>query len=290
MTRRMAEQISTGALRSYVHMVAWAATLLALASCGGAGTPPAARGIPPASAVPSPTVVAPSAASSAPPSPPVTSPKPRPEPVTAGLAGSRLTTGSAMVALTFDDGPDPRVTPQLLDLLRTHHVSATFCLVGERVKLYPRLTARIAAEGHTLCNHSWDHAEYLYKRGDAQMARDLERTSAEIHRAVPGVPIRYFRAPYGNFTPGLIHVASRLNMIPLGWSVDDQCYLSDRYGTGRAMVRHMTARVRRETKAGAVILSHDLDKPQTLVAYRQLLPWLRKRFEMAALPPDPPPA
>jgi len=267
-----------GASRSYAQVLLWVVAVLVLGSCGGGQE---------ASPTPGSSTVEPSTVAPTSPSPPVVSPGRKPEPVAPGLQGSRLTTGSTTVALTFDDGPDPKITPRLLDLLGKNHVSATFCLVGKRVKLYPRLTARIAAEGHTLCNHSWDHAEHLYRRGDAKMTRDLERTNAEIHKAVPGVPIRYFRAPYGNFTPGLIRVAARLDMIPLGWSVDDQCYLSARYGAGRRMVQHMTSRVRREVKPGSVVLGHDLAKPQTLVAYRQLLPWLRERFEVAALPPNP---
>jgi peptidoglycan-N-acetylglucosamine deacetylase len=214
----------------------------------------------------------------------------KPKPVEPGLDGSMVATGTPTVALTFDDGPDPAITPKLLDLLRANRLTATFCLVGSRVKRYPELTARIAAEGHTLCNHSWDHAEFLYRGDDAKITRDLERTTAAIHKAAPGAPIRYFRAPYGNFTPRVIAVAKRLTMLPLGWNVDDQCYTTSRYGTGPAMVRHMSTRVRRDTKPGSIILSHDLAKPQTLVAYKQLLPWLRAHFDVAALPPNPPPA
>ena len=212
---------------------------------------------------------------------PTTSPSVKP-----GLAGSRRTTGTTAVALTFDDGPDPDLTPHLLDLLKTNQVSATFCLVGSRARRYPRLVARIAAEGHTLCNHTWNHPETLYQRSDQQILADLTRTNAAIHRAAPQAPIRYFRAPYGNFTPRLINLAGRLGMVSLGWNVDDQCYLSARYGTGITMVNRMTARVRRNTRPGSIILSHDLDKPQTLAAYQSLLPWLGSRFQLAAMPTD----
>ena len=114
----------------------------------------------------------------------------------------RYTTQSRSVALTFDDGPDPVNTPRLLDLLRRHRVTATFCLVGHRARDHKDIVRRIVADGHTLCNHSWQHLQDLGKRRSAYLARDLEATNEQIHKAVPGAPIRYFRAPYGNFSPG----------------------------------------------------------------------------------------
>ncbi|WP_239118239.1 polysaccharide deacetylase family protein [Paractinoplanes ferrugineus] len=265
--------------RDFIRAMMWAAALLTLASCeSGPGSAHDGPTTAPAAATSSP--VSPVSPTSSSPSPSLT----LPQPVTPGLTASRRTTGSAAVALTFDDGPDPAITPRLLDMLKANHVTATFCLVGSRVHSYPRLTARIAAEGHTLCNHSWSHAEHLYQRTDAQILHDLQRTNAEIRKAAPGAPIHYFRAPYGNFTPRLTGLAARLDLTSLGWSVDDQCYLIDRYGTGPAMVRHMSARVRRDTRPGSIILSHDLGKPQTLNTYRQLLPWLRTRYGLAAMP------
>lgn len=271
--------------RHFAHLVLWVAAALVLASCDTThGSPHGDPWVVPVTATAAPTLAPTAEAHRPSPSPPAAQPRP----VKPGLAGSRRTTGSATVALTFDDGPDPAITPRLLDMLKANHVTATFCLVGSRVHHYPQLTARIAAEGHTLCNHSWNHAEHLYRRSDAQILRDLERTNSEIHKAAPRAQIRYFRAPYGNFTPRLITVAARLNMISLGWNVDDQCYLSARYGTGAAMVRHMSARVRRDTRPGSIILSHDLGKPQALTAYRDLLLWLRDRFDVVALPADAP--
>src|SRR5690349_14141073 len=75
-----------------------------------------------------------------------------------GPAGSLMRTGGAAVALTFDDGPDPVQTPRMLDLLKQKRVKATFCVVGQNVAAYPGLVRRIAAEGHTLCNHTWRHS------------------------------------------------------------------------------------------------------------------------------------
>jgi peptidoglycan/xylan/chitin deacetylase (PgdA/CDA1 family) len=204
--------------------------------------------------------------------------------VMSGPAGSQSRTGTDAVALTFDDGPDPVNTPKLLDLLKAQGVKATFCLVGHRVRDNQAIVKRIAAEGHTLCNHSWQHLEDLAKRPDAYLMRDLVATNEQIHKAVPGAMIRYFRAPYGNFTTRLNGFAARLGMTPLSWNVDDECWLTSKYGTGGTMIAHMAAMVHRETRKGSIILSHDNLKPQTIVAYQQILPWLKARFRLVPMP------
>jgi peptidoglycan/xylan/chitin deacetylase (PgdA/CDA1 family) len=197
---------------------------------------------------------------------------------------TQWTTGTQDVALTFDDGPDPMTTPKLLDLLKKHNVKATFCLVGHRVRDNQAVVRRIVAEGHTLCNHSWQHLQDLGKRPDRDLAHDLDATNEEIHRAVPGARIAYFRAPYGNFSKRLNGFAAARGMKPLGWNVSDECTRTDTFGQGDRMIRHMTKMVRRDARPGAVILSHDLAKPFTVTAYDELLPWLKQRFTLIALP------
>ncbi|MCW2643173.1 MAG: putative polysaccharide deacetylase [Dactylosporangium sp.] len=207
-----------------------------------------------------------------------------------GPAGSITTTGSDAVALTFDDGPDPKNTMDLLDLLKEQGVKATFCVVGFRARDHPEVIARIAAEGHTLCNHSWQHLQNLSEREDSYLMWDLQSTNDAIHAAAPNAKIEYFRAPYGNFTRRLIDFASKLNMKPIYWSVDDDCWMSSRYGVGPAMTNHMTAVVKRDTRPGGIILSHDNGKPHTIATYRSLLPWLKSMFRLEALPTSQPPS
>jgi peptidoglycan/xylan/chitin deacetylase (PgdA/CDA1 family) len=199
----------------------------------------------------------------------------------------RYTTQTRNVALTFDDGPDPINTPKLLDLLGRHHVKATFCLVGHRARDHKDIVRRIAAEGHTLCNHSWQHLQDLGKRRSRYLARDLEATNEQIHKAVPGAPISYFRAPYGNFSPRLNGFAADQGMLPIAWNVDDGGVDTAAYGTGDAMVRHIVATVKRQTKPGSIVLSHDNGKPFTITAYARLLPWLKAHYTLIALPPAP---
>lgn len=202
-----------------------------------------------------------------------------------GPYGSRSTTGSHEVALTFDDGPDPRYTPQTLALLRQYQVQATFCLVGENVQRYPDLVRAIVADGHTLCNHSWSHDLSLGRKSRAQIEADLVRTNEAIRQAVPGARIAYFRQPGGNWTPRVVSVAHELDMTPLHWTVDPQDWRLPGAGSISATVTGATFR-------GAIVLMHDAggNRQQTVTALRSILPDLTRRFTLAALPNgDPPP-
>lgn len=200
-----------------------------------------------------------------------------------GPGGSLKFTGSDAVALTFDDGPDPVNTPKILDSLHQNGVKATFCLVGFRVRDHPDLVRRIAAEGHTLCNHSWQHLFDLAKRGPGYIRSDLQQTNDAIHAAAPGTPISYFRAPGGNFTAGLVGIARELGMTSIYWDVDPRDWESAKHGTGPAMVDHIISVVNSQTRNGSIVLSHDNGKPDTIEAYRRLFPQLKARFNLVTL-------
>src|SRR5580658_9294258 len=93
------------------------------------------------------------------------------------------------VALTFDDGPDLRSTPALLDLLRTGGVQAAFFCVGHRVAAHPALAARIAGEGHLLENHSYAHSNATNLFSVGRLREDLTRTQSAIHKATGTAPL-----------------------------------------------------------------------------------------------------
>ncbi|BFU46839.1 polysaccharide deacetylase family protein [Krasilnikovia sp. MM14-A1004] len=200
-----------------------------------------------------------------------------------GPAKSATSTGTAAVALTFDDGPDPAQTPKLLDLLAKYHVKATFCLVGQNVAAHPGLVRRIAAEGHTLCNHTWRHSLTLGKQSPAAIRADLQRTNDAIHRAAPGAPIRFMRAPGGNFTPAFVSVAADLGMASIYWSVDPRDWDHPSGESDAAHRARVTHAVQRHTGRGGIVLSHDYAQPDTIAAYRNLIPWLKSRFRLIAL-------
>lgn len=197
------------------------------------------------------------------------------------------TTGSEAVALTFDDGPDPVNTPKILDLLRQCGVKATFCVEGAKAAANPNVVRRIVSDGHSLCNHTWRHIRQLGSYGPDAIRQDLSDTNNAIRAAVPGARIAYFRAPGGVWTPDYLTVARELGMTPLHWDVDTRDWESSKWGKGQSMVNHIISSVQGDTRPGSVVLSHDFNKPDTTAAYRILLPWLKARYKLIALPSDP---
>jgi peptidoglycan/xylan/chitin deacetylase (PgdA/CDA1 family) len=201
-----------------------------------------------------------------------------------GPAGSRMTTGGSAIALTFDDGPDPVQTPRILDLLAEHHVKATFCLVGQNVVAHPDLVRRIVAEGHTLCNHTWRHSLTLGRQSPAAIRTDLQRTDDAIRAAAPGAKVEYLRAPGGNFTPAFVRVASELGMTSIYWQVDPRDWDHPAGETSAAHRARVIAAVEKHAHPGAIVLSHDYGQPDTIAAYRILIPWLKARYRLTAMP------
>ncbi|WP_198588183.1 polysaccharide deacetylase family protein [Geodermatophilus chilensis] len=125
-------------------------------------------------------------------------------------------TAPRTVALTFDDGPSPRWTPQLLDILRRNGVKATFYLVGAEVEKYPDLTRRIAAEGHTIGNHSWDHPLFdRLSRRDQAWQMDM---TTDVIRRTTGVTPCSFRAPYGQASDVTLQEARARGMSVANWT------------------------------------------------------------------------
>ena len=188
------------------------------------------------------------------------------------------TTGKKAVALTFDDGPHPVWTPKLLDELRKARVKATFCLIGSQVKKHPELVARIAREGHTLCNHSWNHEQDLGQRSEAAIRANLVRTNKAIQQAAPGTKVRFFRHPYGAWTPRSIKVARALGMTSLHWSTDPR----DWEKPGANVIKR---RVERGAHSGAIVLLHDGggDRSDTLAACPGIIRHLKERYGITRL-------
>ncbi|MFK3985106.1 polysaccharide deacetylase family protein [Micromonospora sp. NPDC050397] len=182
-----------------------------------------------------------------------------------------------VVSLTFDDGPNPVDTPRLLSVLRTHRVKAVFCLWGEHVARRPDLVRRIVAAGHSIGNHSMRHDD-MANWSPARIEADLRQTNALIRHTVPGVQIRYFRAPYGSWgqTPA---VAARMGMRPLGWRLA----ITDWEPPGTDVLRD---RLLDGVTPGAVVLMHDGggDRAQTVDAVDQVIPLLKSRGWRFTLP------
>ncbi|YAL82631.1 polysaccharide deacetylase family protein [Dermacoccaceae bacterium W4C1] len=127
----------------------------------------------------------------------------------AGLAGQPAQAAAAtpswvtpssngLVALTFDDGPSPTLTPYVLSILALYRVKATFFLQGEHAAKYPALVRRIAAGGHVIGNHGWSHTDFTELTA-AQARSEIVRTNEAIFNATGKTPV-LFRYPYGNET------------------------------------------------------------------------------------------
>ena len=166
---------------------------------------------------------------------------------------TRVPTEQPLVAMTFDDGPHERLTPQLLDMLSARNIRATFYLIGRRVNLYPQLARRIAEDGHEIGNHTWNHPR-LTGLGNSSLLRELDRTTVAIHEATGRPPVT-MRPPYGalsNRQRALIYEARHFPTVL--WSVDPE----DWRRPGSSVVAN---RIVGRSHPGAVILAHDIVAP-----------------------------
>lgn len=166
-----------------------------------------------------------------------------------GPATVRGPTDAPNVALTFDDGPDPRVTPALLDLLARRGVRATFFCVGERVAAHPDVARRIVAEGHVLANHGARHAWWTNLLLAAPMRREIARAQDDL-RTHTGVTATFYRPPFGLMNHAVWPACRALGLHPVGWTVRG---LDTTARSVDAVVRRVSAGL----APGAIVLLHD---------------------------------
>lgn len=124
----------------------------------------------------------------------------------------------AEIALTFDDGPDPVFTPQILDKLKEYHIKATFFLLGENIEKFPDIAKRIADEGHVVGNHTYDHPN-LTKVSDEEYHHQIQKADEVIQRVV-GYKPRFFRPTYGAINENQVKWANDQRMMVIQWSID----------------------------------------------------------------------
>lgn len=121
------------------------------------------------------------------------------------------------LALTYDDGPNPAVTQQLLDLLARHGVRATFFLIGSFVRQQPALARAVAEAGHLIGNHTMTHPRLAWQSA-GRIKQELRDTN-NLLEDVTGAPVRYFRPPHGARRPYVIQTASQLGLATVQWNV-----------------------------------------------------------------------
>ncbi len=171
---------------------------------------------------------------------------------------------SKMVALTFDDGPDPTLTPRLLKTLKNNHVHATFFEVGQSVTRYPKITRAVLAGGNELGNHSWNHPNFD-SIGTANTFSQITRTNRAIYNATGTLP-QYVRPPYGNITAA---EGRKVQQPIIRWSVDsrDWAYLNTQKDINEVM---------KDTRGGDIILMHDIHK-QSVAAVPTIIKRLKAK-------------
>ena len=158
------------------------------------------------------------------------------------------------LALTYDDGPNPAATPQLLELLARHNVRATFFLIGAFVREQKRLAREIAEAGHVLGNHSMTHPRLAWQTA-ARVREEVRGTSALLEDVL-GAPVRYFRPPHGARRPYVLQVARELGMTTVQWNVTGSDWNPIGAAGILANIRSGIRRNRRRVR-GSNILLHD---------------------------------
>jgi peptidoglycan/xylan/chitin deacetylase (PgdA/CDA1 family) len=159
---------------------------------------------------------------------------------------------SGRVALTFDDGPSPTITPRLVRLLQRLDVPATFFVVGWRVAAYPEVVRAIDAAGFTIGNHTWDHPD-LTTLPRREIRRQVFRTRRALLDAGV-VPSTLVRPPYGAADDRVRRILADLRLVPAFWTVDS---LDWDGRPARRIRRGTVARVLDRGRSGSVVLHHD---------------------------------
>ncbi len=154
------------------------------------------------------------------------------------------------VALTFDDGPDPASTPQVLDLLDEAGAKATFFVIGHKAEKHPELVAEICERGHALGVHSFAHARLFSLYPPWKIRADLER-AIEVMRRITGIRPHLFRAPIGHISLTMGKVIRQLELETVGWSVRGVD------GWSGAKPEVVANKVTRGLRDGAIVMLHD---------------------------------
>lgn len=180
----------------------------------------------------------------------------------------RIPADSGAVCLTFDDGPHPEHTPRLLDVLRRHGIPATFFVIGQAAERHPDLVRRMAAEGHTVGNHTFSHAK-PDQTSARQLLDEIRRTRELLARLLGEAPT-LFRPPCGTVTAAKLWRLWRAGQTVVLWNVeprDHSCRSSDEI---RAWFRG------RPLRGGDVVLMHD-DWPRAAEVVPDLVEAVRAR-------------
>ena len=166
---------------------------------------------------------------------------------------TNIRTSDPFVALTFDDGPHPTLTPLLLDILAERNAKATFYVVGRAVVHSPHIVRRMVEEGHEVGNHSWSHP-VLSGWSQAGILQEIDRTNQAVFDAA-GITPRTFRPPFGAFEfYQRLNLIRARNMPTVLWSVDPEDWR-------RPGQQYITNFILSRSTSGSIVLTHDIHGP-----------------------------
>ncbi|MEA5576887.1 polysaccharide deacetylase family protein [Anabaena sp. UHCC 0451] len=182
-----------------------------------------------------------------------------------------------VIALTFDDGPWPKSTVQVLDILQKNNIKGTFFVVGQNVKNYPDLTRRIVTEGHSIANHTWHH---WYHHMNPQVAAYEVANTSDIIFKTTGVKTGLFRPPGGIMSNGVVAYAKNNKYAIIMWSADSVDY-------SRPTVPKLINNIFNSAKPGGIVLMHDGggDRTRTVQALPEIISRFRKKgYKFVTIP------
>lgn len=179
-------------------------------------------------------------------------------------------TGDPELIFTFDDGPNPKLTPLVLDALAKHRIKAVFFMVGEMAagKDAPPIIARILREGHIIANHTMTHGDLCRIKEDAKAAAEIDDGRKAIEAAA-GLHVTWFRAPYGVRCDRVDAMLDERGISHFHWDLDPQEW---KHGSTKKTVEYVTKQLGR-MKGRNVLLMHDIKKA-TVEALPEILDWL----------------
>ena len=195
-----------------------------------------------------------------------------------GLAvASRVRAGRGELALTFDDGPDPKTTPVVLEALAEHGVRATFFLLHERARKHPELVRALVAAGHEVALHGGIH-RHAWLKNPLRLYGELAEAKQALE-GLAGTPVRHYRPPHGGWTWPLLLATRRLGLVPVQWEVEAGDWVPG--ASPKAVAAKVLARVR----PGSIVVMHDAGRGGEVAA--NALPRLLPALLSAGYRPAP---
>lgn len=180
----------------------------------------------------------------------------------------RKRTREKVVALTFDDGPDPIQTPKVLQILKEQQATACFFCIGHKVKGNEKLLQQMVVEGHLIGNHSFTHSGLFPLYGLSRMKKDLQTCQSELER-VTSQPVTLFRPPFGVTNPTIAKAVRQLGYTSIGWNIRT-------LDTQQPSPDKVLDRIRKGIKPGSIILLHDR-MPNSGQLVKQILDLLKEQ-------------